>query len=52
MTEQAQAPAEVTKMNRAGVVSWAFYDWANSPFITVVTTFVFAAYFTKARSIS
>jgi len=28
--------------------SWCLYDWANSGFPTVVTTFVFAAYFTKA----
>jgi len=28
--------------------AWCLYDWANSGFPTVVTTFVFAAYFTKA----
>lgn len=27
--------------------AWALYDWANSAFPTVVTTFVVAAYFTK-----
>ena len=27
---------------------WALYDWANSPFTTVVTTFIFAAYFVEA----
>ncbi|GAA0567960.1 MFS transporter [Craurococcus roseus] len=27
--------------------AWASYDWANSAFPTVVTTFVIAAYFTK-----
>ena len=27
---------------------WALYDWANSPFTTVVTTFIFAAYFAEA----
>ncbi len=31
-----------------GIVGWCFYDWANSAFPTVITTFVFAAYFTKA----
>lgn len=31
----------------AGLVSWALYDWANSAFVTVVQTFVFAAYFTR-----
>ncbi|MCH8991314.1 MAG: MFS transporter, partial [Acidobacteria bacterium] len=30
------------------LVSWCLFDWANSAFPTVVTTFVFAAYFTKA----
>ncbi|MBL4613342.1 MAG: MFS transporter [Magnetovibrio sp.] len=30
-----------------GRVAWAFYDWANSAFPTVITTFVFATYFTK-----
>ena len=33
--------------NRAGLVAWALYDWANSAFPTVIATFVFAAYFTK-----
>jgi UMF1 family MFS transporter len=28
--------------------AWALYDWANSAFPTVVSTFVFAAYFTRA----
>ncbi len=33
--------------NRRGLAAWCFYDWANSAFPTVLTTFVFAAYFTK-----
>jgi UMF1 family MFS transporter len=33
--------------DRRGLVAWCFYDWANSAFPTVITTFVFAAYFTK-----
>ncbi|EDP62853.1 Major facilitator superfamily MFS_1 [alpha proteobacterium BAL199] len=32
---------------RRAVVGWCLYDWANSAFPTVVSTFVFAAYFTK-----
>jgi UMF1 family MFS transporter len=28
-----------------GQVSWALFDWANQPFFTVVTTFIFAPYF-------
>ena len=31
-----------------GVFSWCLYDWANSAFSTVITTFVFATYFTQA----
>ena len=34
-------------MNRKAWV-WAFYDWANSAFPTVVSTFVIAAYFAQA----
>ncbi len=32
---------------RRALVAWCFYDWANSPFPTVVVTFIFAAYFTS-----
>jgi UMF1 family MFS transporter len=39
-----RAPApEVTRKS----LSWALYDWANSAFPTVVSTFVIAAYFTQ-----
>jgi len=34
-------------MSRAAI-AWATYDWANSAFPTVVSTFVIAAYFTQA----
>jgi len=36
------------KTGRRGVFAWCLYDWANSPFTTVVITFVFSAYFAKA----
>ena len=29
------------------VFAWCLYDWANSPYITLVITFVFATYFTQ-----
>ncbi|MDV7341177.1 MFS transporter [Terasakiella sp. A23] len=29
-------------------IAWALFDFANSAFPTVITTFIFAAYFTKA----
>ena len=35
------------QMGRARV-AWCLFDWANSPFPTVIITFVFSAYFTKA----
>ena len=30
---------------RLGQFSWALFDWANQPFFTIVTTFIFAPYF-------
>jgi MFS transporter, UMF1 family len=32
--------------SRLGKFSWAMFDWANQPYFTVVTTFIFAPYFT------
>jgi len=31
--------------SRLGQVSWALFDWANQPYFTLVTTFIFAPYF-------
>jgi len=31
-----------------GRFSWAIYDWANSPFTTLIVTFIFPAYFQAA----
>ncbi len=39
--------AKVTS-DRRGQASWALYDWANSPFTTLIVTFVFPAYFGAA----
>ena len=39
-------PAEGAPRRRA-LISWCLFDWANSPFPTVIITFVFAAYFTE-----
>ena len=33
--------------NRRAVWSWALYDFANSPFTTLVVTFIYATYFTQ-----
>lgn len=35
-------PREASKL---GQFSWALFDWANQPFFTVVTTFIFSQYF-------
>ncbi|MGD9880890.1 MAG: MFS transporter [Reyranella sp.] len=34
-----------TEASKLGQVSWALFDWANQPFFTIVTTFIFAPYF-------
>jgi len=31
--------------SKAGQWSWAFFDWANQPYFTLITTFIFAPYF-------
>ena len=36
------APKEASKR---GQYSWALFDWANQPFFTVITTFIFSQYF-------
>ncbi|MDP6343076.1 MAG: MFS transporter [Alphaproteobacteria bacterium] len=33
--------------SRTGQFSWALFDWANQPYFTLVTTFIFAPYFTS-----
>lgn len=38
-------PQDRTRLQAA---AWALFDWANSPFPTIITTFVFGTYFTKA----
>lgn len=33
------------RASRLGQFGWALFDWANQPFFTVVTTFIFGPYF-------
>ncbi len=33
--------------NKKNIIAWCFYDWASSAFPIIVTTFVFATYFTS-----
>jgi MFS transporter, UMF1 family len=35
---------------RRAIWAWALYDFANSPFTTLVVTFIYAAYFTQAMT--
>jgi MFS transporter, UMF1 family len=42
----SQAP--IAYPPRSAVRSWLLFDWAAQPFFTLVTTFVFAPYFTSA----
>lgn len=45
----AHAPADdgttAQPASRLGQVSWALFDWANQPFFTLITTFIFGPYF-------
>lgn len=36
------------KYNRRAIFSWCMFDFANSPFTTLVITFIYSTYFTKA----
>ena len=48
MSGQMKEPAETsTPTSSRGLVGWALYDWANSPFTTLIITFVFATYFSR-----
>ena len=42
------APHRPLRPGRGALFAWCLFDWANSPFPTVVITFVFAAYFTES----
>ncbi|WP_448190311.1 MFS transporter [Azospirillum sp. sgz301742] len=35
-------------LDRRAVAAWCLYDWANSAYNTVITTFIFAVYFTRS----
>ena len=48
LTMAAGTRGSIWAGGRRSAFGWALYDWANSPFTTVVTTFIFAAYFAEA----
>lgn len=41
-------PVPLETGSRRAVLSWCFYDWANSAYAALIQTFVFATYFTRA----
>ena len=40
------APRTPGEARFAGKFGWVMFDWANQPFFTIITTFIFAPYFT------
>lgn len=46
--DQAMSHATTPRDDPKTIWSWAFYDWANSAFTTLIVTFIYATYFTKA----
>src|SRR5258706_4617714 len=44
----ATAPTNTMRGSPRAIWSWAIFDFANSPFTTIVVTFIYATYFTKA----
>ena len=45
--ENKSAPEGISRAQRLGLASWCLYDWANSAFSTIITTFIFSVYFTQ-----
>lgn len=41
-------PSASVRDDRKTLAAWCFFDWANSPFTTLVVTFIYGTYFTKA----
>lgn len=50
MMELSPIPTAVRQDEPRTIWSWAAYDWANSSFTTLVVTFIYATYFTKAMA--
>jgi UMF1 family MFS transporter len=46
----ARPPAAPARDVPRIIWSWALYDWANSAFTTLVVTFIYSTYFTKAMA--
>ena len=48
MSVQAADAVGAGEASAAGKFGWAMFDWANQPYFTIITTFIFAPYFTSA----
>jgi MFS transporter, UMF1 family len=48
MGSPSKKEAPSGRTGKLGLLSWALYDWANQPFATLIQTFVFSVYFTRA----
>ena len=46
MRVRDSVPADLHAGNRRAIIAWCLFDWANSAFPAIVTTFLFSAYFT------
>jgi MFS transporter, UMF1 family len=46
--EEQESGGVTDGASRKALWSWAFYDWANSAFFTIILTFVFARYFSQS----
>jgi UMF1 family MFS transporter len=51
-SEKRMEELSKTRADKKGLWAWAFYDWANSAYPTVIQTFVFAAYFTRQIAVN
>lgn len=39
-------------LNKKALIAWAFYEWASAGFPVIITTFIFATYFTSKIAIN
>jgi UMF1 family MFS transporter len=45
VTARSKPPRGASSASKKALIAWAFYDWANNGFATVILTFIFSAYF-------
>jgi len=47
-TERLSASGQPLRAGNRALFAWALFDWASTPFATLIVTFVFPAYFARA----